>query len=487
MATVLFVDSNFFLQLKEPESLPWGEIFSKSESVLLMVARAVQTELDRLKQDGNNRRSKRARKASSFLRRVLQSPDATMVIRDAEPRVLIGFPPPHSASATRPTTLDHTRADDQIVAELLEFSASHPSDDAFLFTNDTGPMLTAKHHNLRFIAAPDSWLLDPEPDEREKTIQELRRRLDSLERTHPQIVIVASAQDRQIDRIEEQVSKFEPLSESIIDQLMVEIRRRCPMPNEFRLSSTELSIRQTVAIARGGYLKYTEPTADEIRKYRKDEYPAWLARVRQTLVGAHSSLNQRTQRLKILFRIATSGTVPANNAIVEIRAHGEVSILAPQEDGEAKEPATLVLPIPPTPPLGHVEERGSERPFRLYDPLDAMAPPSRLVLPKTDRWAFYWHVKSLKPTKFLSLTCDEFRHQKEAEKFELGMILPEGKAVSGAVSCRFSAANLPEPVQLMIPVKTVTTIAQTEEYVRSLIQKLPRTIVACADIVDPEP
>jgi hypothetical protein len=84
--------------------------------------------------------------------------------------------------------------------------------------------------------------------------------------------------------------------------------------------------------------------------------------------------------------------------------------------------------------------------------------------------------------------CDEFRHQNEAEAFELAIVLPQGKAISGAVSCRLSAANLPEPVQLTIPVKTVTTVADTEKYVRRLILELPRRVRAGAvEIVEPEP
>src|SRR4051812_29587906 len=114
MATVLFVDTNFFLQLKEPESLPWADIFSRPE-LLVMIPRTVQTEIDRLKQDGNSRRSKRARKASSFLRQLVQSPGVGLVVRESNPRVLVGFPPIATHSFSIPSTLDPTRADDQII------------------------------------------------------------------------------------------------------------------------------------------------------------------------------------------------------------------------------------------------------------------------------------------------------------------------------------------------------------------------------------
>jgi hypothetical protein len=252
-------------------------------------------------------------------------------------------------------------------------------------------------------------------------------------------------------------------------------------------------MRQTVAVAQGGCLKYTKPTAEEIGKYRETDYPAWLVRVRQTLVEAASRLNQRTQSLEMLFRVANGGTVPANNAILEMQAHGEVFIHALQKDSEAKEQTVLKLPRPPNPPLGHIEEKRSvASPFsfldRHYSAVDGRAPVFRQALPERDRNSFYWDVKRLEPSKFLSLTCEEFRHQNEAEDFHLVIVVPQGKAISGAVSCRFSAANLPGPAQLTIPVKTVATVADTERYVRNLIQELPRRVRAGAvEVVDPEP
>jgi hypothetical protein len=50
----LFVDTNFFLQPKEIRLLPWSEICEETE-LYVMIPRAVQGEIDRLKQDGSGR------------------------------------------------------------------------------------------------------------------------------------------------------------------------------------------------------------------------------------------------------------------------------------------------------------------------------------------------------------------------------------------------------------------------------------------------
>jgi len=347
MATFFFVDTNFFLQLKEAQTLRWADVSNASE-LFLLVPRTVQIELDRLKQDGNGRRSKRARKASSFLRQAIQSADLTALVRDANPRVVVGFPPLGIAVRPGPSTLDPTRSDDQIIAEVLNFRDSHPSDDVFLLTNDTGPILTARLHGVPFVSIPDNWLLEPEPDERDKTIQEMKRRLDSLERSFPKIEISVWRGQQEITKLEEEVQMFEPLPESVIEQYLVEIRERCPMADEFRLSGSQLTLSQTVAIVRGGGLKYTEPGADEIARYRDTDYPNWLARLRQTLLDLPARMNERTETITIVLRIGNSGTVPATSAVLEIHAHGGVLIHAPRRDAEQKETAP-----PSTPNAAH--------------------------------------------------------------------------------------------------------------------------------------
>jgi len=484
MATILFVDTNFFLQLKDARALPWADI-SKEKELLLIVPRKVQTEIDGLKQDGNSRRSKRARKTSSFLRQVIQSPDGNVVIKESDPRVVMGFPPPGSLGKARPATLDPTRADDQIVGEVLDFITFHPTDRVFLLTNDTGPMLTARYHSVPFIEVPDTWLLDPEPDERDKIIQDLKRRLESLERTHPLVEVSAHVNGGQITEITEEVLLFEQLPENLIEHFMEEIRARCPVADEFGPSGTELLFRRTAAVGLGGHFRYTPQTADEIRDYREVRYPAWLAHMRQVLVDAPARLNERTRALSLQFRVANTGTLPANNALVEIEARGQVLIKAPtHRTTNSEDSASLHFPNPPEPPSGHFDETysGLSAGSYLGAPRGSLANPeaiverTRTVPVERNRNAFYWAVKKLEPSSFLSLTCEEFRHQSDVQEFNLIVILPQGKSVSGAVSCTFSAANLPEPARLVVPVKTSVTKGDTEKYLRDLILKLPRTV-----------
>src|SRR5258708_16366660 len=124
---IVFVDSNFFLQCKDRRALPWRDLF-ESQKVLLLIPRATQEEIDRIKHDGNSRRAKRARKTSTFFREMIESPYLKSVIRDSAPRVEMSFAPILKRGRAAPPTLDLTRADDRIVDDALAYAEENPNE-----------------------------------------------------------------------------------------------------------------------------------------------------------------------------------------------------------------------------------------------------------------------------------------------------------------------------------------------------------------------
>jgi hypothetical protein len=69
-----FTDSNFFLQCKKYDQLHWSDI-TGDKNITIIVTRPVQIEIDKLKNDGNSRRAKRAREITSLFRAMLGSND----------------------------------------------------------------------------------------------------------------------------------------------------------------------------------------------------------------------------------------------------------------------------------------------------------------------------------------------------------------------------------------------------------------------------
>jgi hypothetical protein len=375
-------------------------------------------------------------------------------------------------------SLDLTRNDDQIVAEALAFQSTCQADNVSLLTADTGPMLTARHHNLPCVAVPEDWLLDPEPDERDKKIHTLERQVVVLQQTRPLVAITALLQNQQVTRVEEKVLKYEALSTSTIEHLTTKAALQYPMPDEFRISDTELTMLRMSAAARGRRLTYVEPTNDEITKYREERYPAWLASVKAALTQAATDLNDRAHHFPVTFQITNSGNVPANNAILEVRVKGDVYIAAPAKEAKEEGPVTLHLPTPPDPPSGQLTETVTVAGYpdisSRYN-LDALQPPPVSLAGWTrDRNAFYWDERSHTATTLLRLSCEEFRHQDEPQELEITVVAQHGRESAGLITCRLSATNLPEPEELTIPIKTIPTLADTEALASNLIRQLPR-------------
>jgi predicted ribonuclease YlaK len=97
MAITLFVDTNVFLQchdLKDLSPSAWDEVTGESE-IFVVVARTVIREIDNLKNDGKERRAKRARRVYSFLSQLaLKDGSPQEVIRESSPRLILSIAPP---------------------------------------------------------------------------------------------------------------------------------------------------------------------------------------------------------------------------------------------------------------------------------------------------------------------------------------------------------------------------------------------------------
>ncbi len=213
------------MQCRSPAEIPWSEITPDSE-VQLFASRTVQSEIDRFKGDGKGRRSQRARKVSSWFSAVLDS-CGPIVLRDALPKVTLDLPPRIAREHVFPSNLDTTSHDDRIVGEVLAYIGGA----AILLTDDTNMKLTAREEGLPFIATPDSWRLEPEPDSRDKLMVDLQRRLAALERSAPVIEISLANREAQPPGIDE--VHYDPLRMSVVDELVDAVKSICPIKIDF--------------------------------------------------------------------------------------------------------------------------------------------------------------------------------------------------------------------------------------------------------------
>src|ERR1700726_2241915 len=89
---VLFPDTNFFVECKDPNECPWVEI-TEADEITLAVCGQVRSEIDNLKSAGRGRKSERAKAWAGRFRQASRS-GGFLELRASNPRVLLLIPPP---------------------------------------------------------------------------------------------------------------------------------------------------------------------------------------------------------------------------------------------------------------------------------------------------------------------------------------------------------------------------------------------------------
>jgi hypothetical protein len=397
-----------------------------------------------------------------------------MVLRDADPRVIITFLPPPDPQRSKPPALDLSKPDDCHIEEAIAFRSSSPDEKVAILTHDTGPILTARHLGLDFVEIPDGWLLEPEKDERQKQIDDLTRQIKELQQQYPQLSIRATdKQGSTIGALALLITEYKPPSRVQIETVLDELHNFYPVQEAFGKPPPEERLL-AIGMPLG---KYQPPNAEEIQRYR-ESYEKWSRSAREFLETLPQRLSSEATMLDAAFWLNNVGTSPANSVLVEFRATPGFLIRPSPRDEDKKVSNQQVnrLPQPPEPPRG-----------KYIDPFTALADLSRtfgtlhsaLAVPSIapylgrtvfdDPNAFYYRERS--PPNFVeefSLTCRQFRHQLEHKQFELQVRWDKDmRRRSGAIKCRVSAENLRSPIECILPVSVQYQRGDTASVIES--------------------
>lgn len=484
---LLFPDTNFFLQCKVPAEIPWHEV-TEDDEVRLTVCRTVQGEIDRFKGDGRGRRSDRARTVSSWFAKVVTE-GRPLSLRNSSPRVTLELAPRIGRSHAYPPDLDMTRNDDRIVGEVL----AHTAGDAVLLTGDTGIMVTARDEGLAFLAIPDAWRLPPEPDTRDRQLADMQKRLASLERAAPTLKLSTGPTGAGLPTIKR--VRYEPLPDTVIDDLLEAMLLQFPAKTDFSLEADpgHAASKRMHAFGSiggmGGFSEWRPPPQEAIADYHT-KHTAWGGAVKGHLRGLHSFLPGTRETTRITWSLANTGTVPAEDLIVEIEALGGLRLIEASALSTLKE-RSAALPVVPLPPGWKAVPRAIGGIASLQSMLETMSgdynsravgsfriphppmPPIRGLPEPRDSQSFYWRDK---PSRVLpkrwAFECAEFRHGRTPEAFEVVVFAPLNMpGGSGAVRFRASARNLPTALEETTRVQIETSVGDTEVEARLLVSR----------------
>ena len=425
----LFADTNLFLHYKSLDQVDWSTL-GDFDHIEVVVCPPVQREIDALKGGRERRRSERARKAAStFLEIAQHGPEQQ---RTASPHVVLDLYVTSQPKQDLADKLDYTQNDDRIIGHLAQFREDNPSADAHLLTRDSGPVLKARNLGIPYKIIPDDWLLPPEPDDKDREIQQLTRQLEELQSQEPEFHFSCGQQSgAQRRHVEITYEAFQPLTSIERDQLLELLQNRYP--------PTVVNRNWTSARA--------------ISEYEERNYPAWISACQKYMDHVHHIV-QLDQCPELTVTIQNMGSRPATNALVEIRASDNFRLTTPtavlRDFGLMP---VMERPKPPAQPQPKAD---------LSAILDGLASRSKLVLPNLDfptRFRSqedfqYTTEPKLEIEPSISFTCGLWRHSLGPKEFSVRLV-PNSfdSPITGEIICTVHADNLTIPATFKLVVK----------------------------------
>jgi len=316
MLTVV-ADTNLFLQCKSLAELEWGLLFPSADEIRVLVPRVIVMELDRLKNDGNARRAKRARAAVALLRSVLRDPGQRICVRESEPSVDLSFCPRSLLRQENFPDLDLTNNDDRLVAEasLLMKVGSQ----LVILTGDVGVELTAKEMAVPTQWIPDDWWLPPEPDAAQKELSELKE----ARRLEPKLSI-SFCDDFGVEMRESlshELLRLPPVSDEVCRKVVEAIRNAHPSSNAMSMGPEEFGRSTFLSDFRFGI------TGRDIETYR-DGYDQWVQELRRWTEELPEGIRIRSRIFGIQVSVANNGGGSAEELQLDVELSKGFSFIA---------------------------------------------------------------------------------------------------------------------------------------------------------------
>jgi len=447
----VFPDTNVLVQCKALSELDWNSLGS-FDRIVLILARPVISEIDKQK-SGHGRLAKRAREANSLLRKLLDEEFVEISSKKKGVLVILQSGDALRASPDIEDQLDYSTADDKLVGTIYKYKLDNPEHSILFLSHDTGPLMTAKRHNVPYRRVPDEWLLTPETNDEQKQINALQEQLRLSTGPMP---------DCKVEFVEApwcfKLPRYLALTERQISTLVQKLANQFPPETEF---DTEIPNRDHRLMGVGITSQlYVTVSSEQILDY-KDAYQKWLDDVAKELSNLDKKMNAAVvPAIDIAF--SNEGTGHAHNVEIKIEVMGEkFCVVVPSEYVEKNIEDLLnnplTLPTLPEVPKGywrHPLRFGRHAPNSRYDILSKELDSLRIPF-KTDTHEFFWkNGQPTEPAQQVVRECVEWRHHDDKEIIKLRLIRYKSvDFLNGSLKVTIRAANIAKPITAYQPVK----------------------------------
>lgn len=291
---VAFIDSNIALECSALGGLPWKEI-SAAGPILVLVVPTVVQEVDSKK--NHARLGDHARRFNRTLRPLLEGRAAVLVRESPAPRVEIALADCARVDWEQYPELDQDEPDARVVAQVL--SAQGPSPESrVVVSQDILPLHLASRHGLKIHQVSETWLRPKEVSEAERRAANLQRQLDAMKDREPQLSLHLSTSQPSVD-----VHRIKALSPDERRAIQETIIRLSPIPEQEHSELTAIMG------------DYDHTLYDRYTKWERNKVPHFVRDYERKI-----ELNYG--QLKIRFRIANTGQVPAESLLIRLTATG---------------------------------------------------------------------------------------------------------------------------------------------------------------------
>lgn len=412
----LFLDTNVLIHFQSFDTIKWNEVLNSTDPFTIVFTPIVISELDKHKY---SQKQKLARKAKAIL------PQIEMVLDNASscsfPVLCIAIKPSEETFTKHRLRTDD--ADDNLIASIIEFiSEKLEGDSIILVTNDVGPRLKAKAHQISTLKPLDKYKLTEEPDELEKEATALRKELNELKTKIPNITLLFSDGNSftTIPAKEQPKSKNEYLAV----KMMEIIEQHAPLVyNDSLLDYMNIKIPNPLLlqISREQVKAYNERLNEFLLKY--EEYCS--SRYEWALM-MHNSLDLRLV-------LENKGNTPAVNLEIELDISDECVVFEKDEV-----PGAPTKPEPPAKPKSSLD-------FSFLEPIQ----PISSFIPKISPDTFNFNNESpvVQQTDGYKVTykIKSLKHNQSKELEQVVIVFDDINATTGlSINYKIFADNIPK-------------------------------------------
>lgn len=400
---VIVIDSQVVLEAKPLDQLPWADLFPGS--VLLLVTRQVQSEIDAKKNDG--RLGKRARDFNKLLEPFIETRTPASIL--GSPRIDVATLTNGPIDWALLDDLDRDDGDDRIVAQMINARVDDPA-RLVLLSHDMRPRDAARTHGLSAVRLPETWLREPDASPAARRIAELQERVRLLSVDQPQLSV-------RVELVGAGSWLYREVASGTPEQLLTLLERK---------------LASAPAPRRSGRFDISFSSHDPTHADRLD---AWETMMRQDIPLVHLGLSKLFAQHRLLITVENVGTVSAEDISIEIRS------------GNTR--------LHPSPYFVLIAGADAPQPRELYERISPFNPRD-LISPRREPFTFYWEERG--PGDHIIQSCASFR-QGKVHQVEISVELLPSTSAKAQVGAVVTAANMKGDTrdQLLVDVERVVT------------------------------